>query len=293
MPSKSNNKKSKKGTPSASAAAFHVRFDIPIDVEEARRRFMNRVNNLIFDAFIEDDLSEQIYGIVRWRVAMELGEVHSTNLTIQNYASRGLYRCLQVIEVAYMVLQDENAEQAKELDRFVQHVVEEDEGELGISWQDGTFTRTGARLLDEDLVNTSLRWLAKPQLKNVYEPFSKGLRHFLNSEKRPELLYDVITDMYEAVEALSKVVTTRPRKDLSANAELFIKQVNASPHYKVLLKDYIAYANTFRHALEEKIERPKLTAPEVESFIYLTGLFIRLAMNFTPATPADSSAQGV
>lgn len=282
MPSKRKSAKAKKNPLPTSSAPFHIRFDLPLDVAEARRRFLNRVNNLIFDAFLEDDLDKQTYYIVLWRVAMDLGEEYSTSYTLKDYAQESFFSCLEVIEISYMVLQDEDSEKAEQLDGLVQGILDEGEDELGISWQDGTFARTGARLLDEELVNTSLHWLANPKFKNVYEPFSKGLRHFLASEKRPELLYDVITDMYESIEALSKIVTGRPRKDLSANAELFIKQVNASTHYKTLLKDYIVYANDFRHALEENKERPKLSISEAESFIYLTGLFIRLAINYTP-----------
>ena len=84
--------------------------------------------------------------------------------------------------------------------------------------------------------------------------------------------------MYEAVEALAKIVTGRPNKDLSANTEMFISKLKVSNHYKTLLKDYIAYGNEFRHAEDEVMPRPPLSEPEVESFIYLTGLFIRLTI---------------
>jgi hypothetical protein len=83
--------------------------------------------------------------------------------------------------------------------------------------------------------------------------------------------------MYEAVEALAKIETGRD-VDLSANCELFVKSVKASEPYKALLKDYIAYANQFRHAPRNKQPRPALSMKETESFVYMTGLFIRLAM---------------
>ena len=82
----------------------------------------------------------------------------------------------------------------------------------------------------------------------------------------------------EALEALAKIVTSRPDKDLSANRELFLSKVNASDEYKQLLKGYIDYANRFRHAAREGQRRPELSPKEVESFVYLTGVFIRLAM---------------
>ena len=83
--------------------------------------------------------------------------------------------------------------------------------------------------------------------------------------------------MYEALEALAKIVTGRD-KDLSANQQSLISKVNASEHYKTLLKDYIDYANEFRHAASEKTPKPQISEREAESFVYLTGVFIRLAM---------------
>ena len=80
------------------------------------------------------------------------------------------------------------------------------------------------------------------------------------------------------LEALAKTVTGRPDKDLSANREMFLAKVKASDEYKQLLKDYIDYANRFRHAEREGQRRPELSRKEVESFVYLTGVFIRLAM---------------
>jgi len=151
------------------------------------------------------------------------------------------------------------------------------EVDLGVKWENGLFYPSGAKLLDERLVNDSLGWLRDKKHRNVLDPFEKALRHLLEARKRPELAGDVVTDMYEALEALAGVLTGRAEKDLSANQELFIKAVKASDAYKKLLKDYIEYANLFRHAEKENKPRPKITLEEAESFVYLTGVFVRLA----------------
>jgi len=83
--------------------------------------------------------------------------------------------------------------------------------------------------------------------------------------------------MYEALEALAKIVTGRD-KDLSANAESFLKNLSISEPYKKLPKEYISYANNFRHAAATNAKKPNLSMAEVESFTYLTGVFIRLAI---------------
>ena len=132
--------------------------------------------------------------------------------------------------------------------------------------------------MDERLVNESLRWLSEPKYSTVYDPFGKALAHFVESEGKPQLLTVVIRDMYEALEALAKIITGRYSKDLSANRDIFISEVRASEHYKRLLKEYISYANEFRHAARGPGAKPVPSRSEVESFIYLTGLFVRLAM---------------
>jgi hypothetical protein len=90
--------------------------------------------------------------------------------------------------------------------------------------------------------------------------------------------------MYESLEALARIITERPERDLSANRELFISRIKVSELYKELLKVYIDYACEFRHAAVESKPRPKISQREAESFVYLTGLFIRLALlpNSTP-----------
>ncbi len=112
----------------------------------------------------------------------------------------------------------------------------------------------------------------------MLRPFKKGLEDLIHSIKTPTRLQDVVTDMYEALEALAKIVTGRGDKDLSANMELFIKAVQVSDIYKPILKEYIAYANKIRHAGKDGQPKPDLTRKEVESFVYLTGVFIRLAV---------------
>lgn len=75
---------------------------------------------------------------------------------------------------------------------------------------------------------------------------------------------------------MAKVVLGRD-KDLSAR-ELFINKLNPSGYYKGMLKDYIEYANEFRHAAEPAARRKPPLPNEVEAFVYTTGLFIRLAI---------------
>jgi hypothetical protein len=254
---------------------FYHRFDLSIGLDEAQRRFVNRAKNVILETFLFTQYPLE-YDEIKRRIITTLGERVKRYTSIDDYIEDNFYKCLISIEaVALRVYAGSHRE---EFDQIVITLLLQSEVDLGIRWEKGKFLRSGAKLLDDQLVNKPLHWLGDKKYGTVLAPFSKGLHHFVEAQKRPELLADVITDMYEALEALAKIITGRQDKDLSANRELFLKQVKASDAYKVLLKDYIEYANNFRHALKEGEKRPALSEGEVESFVYLTGIFIRLAM---------------
>ncbi|GAH41248.1 unnamed protein product [marine sediment metagenome] len=276
MPNKNNKNKSAKSKKEI-PLHFHARFGIGLDIKEAKKRFMNRIDNYIFNDFFYNVLEGLTRrAVVLWQVANAFGISYDEHKSIRSYVGRDFYKYIQAVEVTYNALK--NLRQKERLNNLINLILEQSEIDLGINWENSQFIRKGARLLDQELVNEPLRWLAKPEYENVYNPFAKGLSHFIKAEKDLKLLHDVITDMYEALEGLSKIITGKHDKDLSANAELFISKIKVSQNYKKILKEYISYANEFRHAPKKEQKRPKLSINEVESFVYLTGLFIRLAI---------------
>src|SRR5262249_781538 len=141
------------------------------------------------------------------------------------------------------------------------------------------FLQSGAPELDKALVTDPLNLLAKPEYQGVSDPFKKGLNHFLHSTKKHELLADVLTHMHEALEALAKIVG-KNNNAVSVNRESFISNVDLADPYKRMLKEYIEYANKFgRHAGPQGKPKPLPSRKEVEAFMYLTGLFIRVALS--------------
>jgi hypothetical protein len=253
---------------------FINRFNIEVGQDEARKRFVNRAYNRIFYKFYYD-LDEDERYTIHLEIVSALGDKYLSNKNLEYHIGDDFYLNLLALETLYQSLDHYDQESCAMLIKLLVH---ESEIDLGIRWTNGRFIRSGAKLLDDKLVNDVIHWLHENKYSSVLTPFEKGLNHFLHSDKRPELLSDVITDMYEALEALSKIITKRPKKDLSANRELFLSKIKASDAYKKILAEYINYANEFRHALEEGRNKPTISQHEVESFIYLTGLFIRLAI---------------
>jgi len=265
---------------------FHRRFNIDVGLPEAQRRFINRVKNQIFHAFFVMD--EKLKGKKWWyvrNVANNFGEEwRGSYQDFSDFVSNDFVKCLQALEVIYLHVQEEDEPGSKytkswRLSTYIETILNQAELDLGVTWIEGRFYPSGAKELDEALVNQPLAWLRQKGYRSVLKPYSKALEHYLNSKQNPKLLSDVITDLYESVEALAKIVTGRPKKDLSANREAFLKKIKASEGYKAILKEYIKYANEFRHAAEEGKATQVPTRPETESFLYVTGLFIRMTMS--------------
>ena len=262
---------------------FHQRFNIEVELETAKQRFISRLFNLIDEGFLgftreQCHLSEYVEAFKY--VAFKLGIRYDGNNTLEYYAGNEFLQVLRTIEALFEAFQFQRnyANSADRLDKIIKFAVSQSEIDLGIQWRGGLFYPSGARLMDEELVNEPLRWLADPKYNNVLAPFKKGLTHYLEANKNPEKLADTITDIYEALEAMAKVITGRNNKDLSGNRELFVSKLRLGRQYGKMLIDYIDYANDYRHGTEPSKIRANPSPNEVEAFIYTTGLFIRLAV---------------
>jgi len=263
---------------------FHRRFNIPVDRKTAEAHFVNRVLNFIrrYDPVLEGSSCSSLGVFSRNRklqaIANSFGEQFYEHSTFSDYVQGDFLRCLQALEALYSTLEDPDPAQ---LSQQLESILSQSESNLGIRWRKGFFSPSGAKLLDDSLVNDNLQWLSASQYQNVLVPFQKGLSDFLQGQRDPNRLIDAVRDMYEALEAMVKIITGKPQKDLSKNRELFIKKLNLSNYYRKMLSDYIAYGCNFRHGLDVSKTRTPPLFQEVEAFIYITGLFLRLAIETT------------
>jgi hypothetical protein len=255
---------------------FHERFGIELGVAEAKRRFVNRALNFIFDHCMK-----LAFSFDRWAgradlakyICSKLGERYSDHDKTEKFMQEDFDKCLIILEALY-----HHRTWSDTAAKGIQALLSEAEVDLGIRWENGQFRPAGAPALDQALVSDPLN-LFGPEYKGVSEAFQKGLDHFLHSTKKPELLADTLTDMYEALEALAKIVCDN-EKDLSANRESFVSNVRLADQYKRMLKEYLEYANKFgRHAGPQGMPKPLPSRKEVEAFMYLTGLFIRVTVS--------------
>lgn len=198
---------------------FHQRFNIEIGLVEAQERFINRVYNMMPEVF---NTAKKLHDpTLPWKLANALGIEYGGEDGLESFLSDDFYSCLRTLEAAYGLMWDYDKQ---DFDKKMKTILSLTEVDLGIQWKDGAFWRSGAKLLDKALVNENLKWLSDPKYVDVLTPFERGLHHFLEAQKRPEKLSDVITNIYKALEALAKIVTGKD-EDLSGNAELFISKL--------------------------------------------------------------------
>ncbi len=251
--------------------SFYQRFNIEIPLDAAKQMFYNRLRN---------ELPQIVNNAINFhprlfrQLCNKLGIPHKGQSRIEHFLTDDLNDCLHAIEEVYQLLP---RPEKINLSNLVELTIAESDIDIGLQWKDGVFWPSGAKLLDEALVNENLKWLSDPKYADVLTPFEKGLQHLLEAQKQPEKLSDTITDMYEAMEKMARIINGNNRT-LGSNANQFIGNLGLSDHYETMLREYTKYAHEFRHAVEQGKERVPPLPTEVEAFIYTTGLFIRLAI---------------
>jgi hypothetical protein len=176
---------------------FHKRFNIDLPIDEARRRFVNRLDNLVQQTALDVENLPSSHGYpLDWlmrKLKDALGETQDTFISGKSgfidawrtFVNIDFSRCLRATEALSMALATHWLGASHLFNRGVRVIVSHAEADIGVSWHDGFFLTKGAKLLDVTLVNDTLRWLADPKFKTVLDPFEKGLSHLLEGMKDP------------------------------------------------------------------------------------------------------------
>ncbi len=285
------------------ASDFRKRMGLTgVDSAELRQRFLNRVGVSIF-RWLQDNKGVTFYdeNFIWWASEQmgepwaervqprEIGTGYWSDITLETMAEGDFYKTLEVIEYCYKYLGEGRAREI--YDRYGYNTREEiislrnfeermsriillSEGDLGIFWKSGKFYPSGAKELDEALINEVLDWLDKyPATK---KQFHIALGHYEKSIKNVSAGKDAITNSYTSVEALAKEVLGND-KPFDKNSDALVDKLDLPKEYKNVVHYYKQLAHEYgsRHAGSNPNHK------EVEAFIYLTGLLLRLMVNET------------
>ena len=266
---------------------FHKRFNIDVKLEDAQRRFLERVRTatqMALDELDRDVLLNRLFEIAcftmgtRPHFVMHVTGSSGFMAEWDEIVGDDFTQCLRMTEAVHSAAWAiDRYNTAKKLGNGIVTALDMSEVDLEIEWRERIFTKKGARLLDDRLVNDPLEWLRDPKYENVRKPFEKGLKQWMEIHKHKERTGDVVTDMYEALEALVQIVLGR-EKDLSSNREKFASAIQLPEQYGLMLEQYVKFGCKYRHAAGMEKPRTYPLPNETEAFIYLTGVFVRFVL---------------
>lgn len=259
--------------------SIYQKLGLSINLENSQKMFIDRINNLLFysksfnnDYFQINNLYFQFCNeaMIKYVEYLDLKFVFEQTKDFQQY--------LINLQILLKILLDKNKNEYDILISLIKSTLDDIPYNLGYSLKkiknDFYIIPLSCQILDKDIVEDVLNFIDSPEKLLIYKPYAKGLKEFLESKNNNEKSKNVIRDMYESLEALAKFIC-KNGKDLSSNCELFIKTIKVNDYYKKILKNYIDFSNEYRHP--PKKPGNQLTEKEIESFIYFTGIFIRLS----------------
>ena len=156
---------------------FNKRFNIQVEEKELQRRFLNRFENIVVPYIRSSSRGYKFDEKITRYAATMMGIKYPENRYIGSYPQGDFYRCLQLLEYMNDYFKIEFGSSHKFGD-CIRTLLDLDEGS-GVEWRNGKFYPKGAKLLDKEIVNNTLDWLKEETMISVYEPFEKGLKHFL------------------------------------------------------------------------------------------------------------------
>jgi hypothetical protein len=255
-------------------------------VEEERKRFVQRVNQIIFHDIDTEHCDEFGYRNLFELVCFELGvnahdfpqrRQHSlladdtySPAPMRTLTKDDFNETLHVLCALYVHIQLESDSEKgrKWLSKLIEVALSRCTRDIGVRWKEGFFYPSGAEELDKSLVEETLTWLN--EYPNERKDYQAALQIYLAGEPLP----DVIRNCYSGVEGVVRNVLGN-EKTLDNNRDELLARMTLSDGWKSLLANYIKYAHDYRHASPE---RHDITRQEAEAYLYMTGLIIRLTI---------------
>jgi hypothetical protein len=263
------------------ARRFDRIFGIQASAEEEKQRFVHRMNQTVLHEVavrygvryetlfrrICYSLGVNADHLIARASPRDLTHLGPTIPGLRALTNDDFMKTLNVVVSLYEFFEvEEEREWQERVDLAVKAALSSASLDLGVRWKKGMFYPSGAKVLDERLVEDPFDWLDDyPEQKR---DFVKAVQAF--SEKRFD---DAVADCYKAAEGLARKILQN-RRTLEKNREELLRRLGLSQEWKRLLSNYINYANEFaRHASDK---RDAVSPKEAHAYLYSTGLLVRL-----------------
>lgn len=264
---------------------LYKRFNIKIDPAEARGKFRNKINNILFHGLVFNNGTAGFnIDNLGWdfanKLSLEYESYHNfdgfylgDSLSFEEY----LFRIQCLLD---LLLGNNLKKQYSVLIGIIKEAIEESSLNLGIRLKiskngDAQVYLTGSKLLDEKVVDDVLGCLEGEEKEPIRIAFEKGLREFFESKKTPDKLKNCIRDMQLSCDELMKYVFKNKNiglKHLFKNDRC--QKVGLNQYQIQIFWQYKEFGDKLaKHKADAKIDEF-----DAENFIYLTGLLMRLVL---------------
>ncbi|MEQ9102009.1 MAG: hypothetical protein RIF36_11460 [Imperialibacter sp.] len=252
---------------------FDKRFGLRSSIEEEKTRFINRIENKIFDQLIKLDFDDyhKLFNSVCFQLGLNASEMIDQNsfmhTSIPNFdtlTKKDFIQTLRVLVAIHKAYEDEQAMQST-IDSLVKNAINSSALNIGIRWADGTFYPTGDELLDKELIDTAITLLDK-------FPDEKTDLKIALDNYQAKSLSGVVENCYLCIEGLGRKILNNKRT-LDNNQTELLKLLQFSNYWDKIFLNYLKYAHEYRRHAGEN--RHKIKPEEVEAFLYLTCLIVR------------------
>jgi hypothetical protein len=263
---------------------FNENFGIQDNLEEERKRFVSRVNQVVFQMIdtrelVKFEYNNVLFDRLCYKMGIDASEIrhrytrrHDHHLLpmeewapeIRNLTQDDFQKTCLVLCILYTAFKESSNERMW-LSTVINAILSEATCDLGVRWHEDFFYLSGAKELDESLVEDVLTWLK--DYSDERQDYTRALQC-----QEQGALSDVVQNCYKAVEGVARAILGN-QKILDNNKDELLKKIGLSDGWRAILASFIKYAHDYRHASDQ---RHDITKPEAEAYLYMTGLFIRL-----------------
>ena len=275
---------------------FKKRFGRSVNIEEAKKDFVNKINYFLFQKINKRDYYEypKLFAFICLQLSLNpediIQEVNRNNANYQYGSGEPIYPSIRyfthddfeltllLIEVVYSYFSTIAKDYYKK-DEYIEminssvQIAKSQPISLGVTWRGGKFYPEEAKELSEKLIYESLEWLRDYQkvrliFKNALDHYSKSLQ---DSIKRK----DVISNSFQAMEELTRIFLNN-NKSFDNNFNDLVKKLKLNNHWRQILNRYKELSKEFGRHPGRKDFIPEQS--DTEAFLYLSGLIIRLIL---------------
>lgn len=252
---------------------FNKRFGSITNIEAEQKKFVNRVDDILFDA-IKEELGDDYGGFLEF-LCFYLGESHKDMVRrlgidppLEYITNSNFMRTLKVLTV---VLNNSKCSKIfiSTTINVITNILKESPINIGIEFSGKQFYPTGEKLLDKDLIDFAMDSLKQyPEENKILQD---ALKHYISNDLR-----NTVQDCFILLEGLTKKVLKNDKR-LDKNKDELLSFLKLSNDWGKMLAAFIQYFHDSRHASGE-IPIPT----ETEACLYQTCLFVRLVIKSVP-----------